>query len=316
MDAPGSNGTPTGITGGKTLLALRTRMAIRLGMASQVAFLAPGVTEELNDYLADAQEQLYFRYDALRTERWWAIPLTTATRFYRPPNYTESTGNVATLEYLKISGAWIAENGGRAWRPWAASAVLTLGTFVVPSVAMAFEYEVTTAGTGAATEPVWPTTAGLTVVSGTVTYTARAAAASTWLPMRQGISPLDYTARTAGTPYVFDIREQIEVWPRPSRPVTLWLRGDFGLMPFAADADRTTINDTLVFLFALANAKAQRGQPDAGNYATMADRLLRSLVAGSHGTRRYIPRPSTAGMKDGQWRDGAAWPLPVGTWRA
>lgn len=55
------------------------------------------------------------------------------------------------------------------------STAYSLGAAVRPIAARnGFAYEVTTAGTSAASEPTWPTTAGNTVVSGSVTFTCRA----------------------------------------------------------------------------------------------------------------------------------------------
>lgn len=244
METPGSNGTPTGDVGGRTLAELRTELLIRLGYASQLAFIPAGVVLEANSFLQDAQRQQYMRYPALRTERWWEIPLTTLTRFYVPTGY--GTGALATaLNYRKLTWAGIEDENGA------------------------------------------------------------------WHPISQGIPPAAFTVESPGLPTHFEIREQVEVWPPPDRAATLWIKGHFGLTRFSEDTDTTTIDDDLVFLFALANAKAHRGHPDAGNYATMATSLLRSLVAGSHGLQRYLPRPSTLGMHGG---DGP-WPLPVGTWR-
>lgn len=48
------------------------------------------------------------------------------------------------------------------------------------SIPNALLFEATVAGTSATTEPTWPTTVGGTVVDGTVTWTARAAARVTW----------------------------------------------------------------------------------------------------------------------------------------
>ena len=60
---------------------------------------------------------------------------------------------------------------------WLASHAYTLGQYVTPTTAYGptgFIYEVTTAGTTGATEPVtWPTTAGNTVSSGSVVFTTR-----------------------------------------------------------------------------------------------------------------------------------------------
>lgn len=64
----------------------------------------------------------------------------------------------------------------RSRSPWAASTAYALGAFVRPATVddtNIFVYEVTTAGTSAATEPVWPTTDGATVTNGTAVFTAR-----------------------------------------------------------------------------------------------------------------------------------------------
>lgn len=59
---------------------------------------------------------------------------------------------------------------------WAASTVYALGDTREPTVDNALRYEVTVAGTSAASEPTWPTTGiGSTVVDGTVTWALVAA---------------------------------------------------------------------------------------------------------------------------------------------
>ena len=54
------------------------------------------------------------------------------------------------------------------------TAAVSLGAVVRPATRNGFVYEVTTAGTTGAAEPVWPTTAGTTVTSGTAVFTCRA----------------------------------------------------------------------------------------------------------------------------------------------
>lgn len=56
---------------------------------------------------------------------------------------------------------------------WAASTAYTLGQFRIPTVANGYRYEITTAGTSAATQPTWPTTIGATVTDGTAVWTCR-----------------------------------------------------------------------------------------------------------------------------------------------
>jgi hypothetical protein len=90
---------------------------------------------------------------------WTAVNLETILAFRRP---TVSNG----LRYQKIDVSI-----GVAL--WAATTVYVLNSFVRPTVGNTLRYEATTAGTSGATEPVWPTTAGATVVDGTVTWTCR-----------------------------------------------------------------------------------------------------------------------------------------------
>ena len=49
------------------------------------------------------------------------------------------------------------------------------------------------------------------------------------------------------------------------------------------------MDDELVFLLALANAKAHYGKPDANNYIQQLETMMLNLVAGAHNTRRYVP---------------------------
>ena len=111
-----------------------------------------------------------------------------------------------------------------------------------------------------------------------------------WYPIIQGIPPQLYTMITKPwRPARYEIRNCIEVYPAPDQTYFLWMSAHFGLMPFAIDADKTTIDSELVFLFALANAKAHYGQPDANNIAAEADAYRKELIASTHQTAHYIP---------------------------
>lgn len=118
-----------------------------------------------------------------------------------------------------------------------------------------------------------------------------------WGPLIKGIPPEFYTTvNYNGLPQRYEIRQCIEVWPPPSAGYTLRIKAHFGLQPFTSDADRTTIDSELVFLWALANAKNHYGQGDAKDIATQANTLLGNLTAGMHQTARYVPgvRPMPA----------------------
>lgn len=61
----------------ETLLQLRTRMMRRLGYSAQASNPPPGMADLLDDFLRDAQTQLYTKNSALRTERlyrWTMVP--------------------------------------------------------------------------------------------------------------------------------------------------------------------------------------------------------------------------------------------------
>lgn len=112
----------------------------------------------------------------------------------------------------------------------------------------------------------------------------------TFIPMIEGIHPTLYTSESnKGLPTYYEIRQNIEVFPAPDQAYNLQIKGHYGLLPFTDDADVVTIDDELIFLLALANAKSHYGQPDAQIYFTQATSYLGQLNAGAHGTARYVP---------------------------
>jgi hypothetical protein len=90
-------------------------------------------------------------------------------------------------------------------------------------------------------------------------------------------------------PARYDIRQAIELYPAPDQTYFLWIKGHFGLTSFVNPTDTTTLDSELVFLYALANAKAHYGQPDANNIATEANSYRAELIAGTHQTAHYVP---------------------------
>lgn len=111
-----------------------------------------------------------------------------------------------------------------------------------------------------------------------------------WYPLTSGIPPEFYTSiDSRGFPTRYEIRQCLEIFPVPDHAMRLRVKGHFELTAFAADGDQTTINSELVFMWALATAKAHYGHPDANNIAAMANDYLSRLVGGKHGTKRYIP---------------------------
>lgn len=206
----------------RTLAQMRSYLAIRLGMASQVANLLPGVALELDSFLRDAQEQIYEQLKLNRMTRFFTWQLEPGVRFYDfADNLYQCTKklNPDMLEWVGIS------QDGNFWRPLVA-----------------------------------------------------------------GINPSMYYAEVTGWPQYYDIRQCIEVWPTPQDATwQLRIKGQFGLMPLEADGDSCTIDYRLVQLFALANAKAHRGQPDAANYMKQYASLAGKVVAGQYGLTRFVP---------------------------
>ena len=111
-----------------------------------------------------------------------------------------------------------------------------------------------------------------------------------WRPLVCGIRPEFYYGDIESIPTHYEIRQCIEVWPPPGdADWKLRIKGYFGLLPLVVDTDVSTIDYELIQLYALANAKAHRGQPDAANYMQQFKDMIRNYTAGSHHTRRYVP---------------------------
>lgn len=111
-----------------------------------------------------------------------------------------------------------------------------------------------------------------------------------WYPLIEGIPPQLYTMiDKPWRPARYEIRQCIELYPSPDQTYWLWFKAHFGLLSFTNDADLSTIDAELVFLHALANAKAHYGQPDANNIESQANAYRAQLIAGTHGTMKYIP---------------------------
>ena len=60
-----------------------------------------------------------------------------------------------------------------------------------------------------------------------------------------------------------------------------------------ADTDYATMDSELVLMLAIGLGKTHYGQPDASSCMTQAANYMSKIVAGLHGTRRYVPRTKT-----------------------
>lgn len=110
-------------------------------------------------------------------------------------------------------------------------------------------------------------------------------------PLHRGIPPqvLDYD-QTNSRPTHYEIKQCIELWPTPADDnAILRMRAGFKPTAFTADGDLPSIDDELLFLYALANAKAHFKQPDAQIVFSEFEVHLAGVVAGGHGNNRYVP---------------------------
>jgi hypothetical protein len=112
---------------------------------------------------------------------------------------------------------------------------------------------------------------------------------ATQVPLVHGIPSALLVSETSGVPSHYEIRNCLEVAPAPSdSDGILVIRAHAKPVRFTEDTDRPSVPDELVFLFALSNAKSHYGKPDAGAYMQQMEVLLTNMVAGTHGTRRYV----------------------------
>lgn len=103
--------------------------------------------------------------------------VVTVTCLHGALNLTSATGFPAFLkahdvgeEILRIAMSF-ATNSQDVYSAWPASTLILLNDIYLPTVLNGHKYQVTTGGTTGSSEPVWPTTAGATVASGTAVFT-------------------------------------------------------------------------------------------------------------------------------------------------
>ncbi|MDH5572495.1 MAG: hypothetical protein OEY89_12070 [Gammaproteobacteria bacterium] len=117
----------------------------------------------------------------------------------------------------------------------------------------------------------------------------RVLVSSEWQPMTEGIEyQHDTVVDSRSYPCRYDRRAQLEIFPQPD--ISYTLRGEHyqRLNRFTQDGDRCTIDDTLLFNYALAKAKRHYKQDDAKDYFDEVADMLKKLKAAVHGNKRYI----------------------------
>lgn len=107
-----------------------------------------------------------------------------------------------------------------------------------------------------------------------------------WIPLHRGIEETDYTySDDRDRPVRWEAYDKLEVWPQPDGEYQVKIRYQRTLDPFLNDGDRATIDDRLIFLHALASAKAHYRQPDADTYANQFSAMLLKVKSQARGKR-------------------------------
>jgi len=106
---------------------------------------------------------------------------------------------------------------------------------------------------------------------------------SRWVPMREGVSFAMRSDDSPSVPLRYERYSQMEVWPVPDAAYTI--RRYYTATParFTEDNDRASIDDALVFLHALANAKLHYKQADGEGYGSQLQTMMRKLKGQSRG---------------------------------
>ena len=114
---------------------------------------------------------------------------------------------------------------------------------------------------------------------------------SVWSPpIPKGISPQLYTTQgNKSYPQRWEPYEQIEVWPKADQIYTLRIFFIKNLERFTQDADRASLDDTLVGIVATGTLKAHYRQPDAKVHTDASDALLIKLKGKSWGRDVFRP---------------------------
>lgn len=113
-----------------------------------------------------------------------------------------------------------------------------------------------------------------------------------YLPLKYGIDERR-NYETEARPFFYEIRHgttdqpQIEVWPEPNEEAKYRIAYQPVLVKFVNNDDKASIDDHVIFLLALANAKAHYQQPDAGAISNELDQYLRQLKYRQHSNRSY-----------------------------
>lgn len=112
-----------------------------------------------------------------------------------------------------------------------------------------------------------------------------------WTQLCEGITTEMWSnMETLSYPARYERYEQILLYPKADQlyTVRVWFVKD--LAPFTENGDNATLDDEMILLHALANAKAHYRQPDAQTYQGQLDTLLARLRGQSFGSNGVYRR--------------------------
>ena len=115
---------------------------------------------------------------------------------------------------------------------------------------------------------------------------------SVWI-LRQGITEaMRAEDITRSVPERWDaLNGQIELWPTPDREYPMVVVYEQGKTRFTQDSDRPCVPDRLVFLYALASAKAHYGHADAQTAGQIFQKMLRQEKSKRLLNKRFTTLP-------------------------
>lgn len=131
--------------------------------------------------------------------------------------------------------------------------------------------------------------------------------------LNQGITEQDRSfANMRQQPQKYDhLNGQIELWPIPDGAYDLLIEYISGLNRFDRAADRSSVPDRLVFLYALAAAKSHYRHPDAREATTAFTVMLNKVKNTQKENRRYFQNTSEESQSPYVVRSNNAYVLGV-----
>ncbi len=116
--------------------------------------------------------------------------------------------------------------------------------------------------------------------------------ANRWIPLDQGINEdlWDTMDQQDTYPARFELLDQILLWPKSDSLRTLRIWGIKALDRFTQDGDRASVDDSLIFLHALAHGKTHYGRADAPVYMSQWERISGKIKGAQIGSNRVFRR--------------------------